>query len=50
MADGPQPAVDVRAGKALGVGSELVAPGLTMIGAEAGCRYRDRVPRYLNNL
>src|ERR687895_620171 len=47
---GPQPAVDVRAGKALGLGSEMVAPGLNMIGAEAGCRYVDRVPAYLNNL
>jgi len=47
---GAQPAVDVRAGKALGLGSEMVAPGLNMIGAEAGCRYLDRVPAYLNNL
>jgi Abortive infection alpha len=47
---GPQAAVDVRAGKALGMGSEMVAPGLNMIGAEAGCRYLDRVPAYLNNL
>ena len=29
---------------------ELVAPGLSMIGAEAGCRYVERVPAYLNNL
>jgi Abortive infection alpha len=50
--EGPQPAVDVRTGGALGVGvgSELVAPGLNMIGAEAGCRRPDRVPAYLNNL
>jgi Abortive infection alpha len=47
---GAQAAVDVRAGKALGIGSEMVAPGLNMIGAEAGCRYLDRVPAYLNNL
>jgi hypothetical protein len=47
---GAQPAVDVRAGKTLGIGSEMVAPGLNMIGAEAGCRYLDRVPAYLNNL
>jgi Abortive infection alpha len=49
-AEGPQPAVDVRAHKALNVGSDLVAPGLSMIGAEAGTRYLDRVPAYLNNL
>jgi hypothetical protein len=42
--------VDVRAAKTLGLGSEMVAPGLNMIGAEAGCRYLDRVPAYLNNL
>jgi Abortive infection alpha len=48
--DGPQPAVDVRAHKALNVGSDLVAPGLSMIGAEAGARYLDRIPAYLNNL
>jgi hypothetical protein len=45
---GPQPAVDVRHG--LPLVSELVAPGLNMIGAEAGCRYPDRVPAYLDNL
>ena len=48
--DGPQPAVDVRAHKALNVGSDLVAPGLSMIGPEAGARYLQRVPAYLNNL
>jgi hypothetical protein len=47
-AKGPQAAVDVRAG--LPLASQLVAPGLSMIGAEAGCRYPDRVHRYLNNL
>jgi hypothetical protein len=30
--------------------SQLVAPGISMIGAEAGCRFMDRVPAYLNNL
>ena len=49
-AEGPQPAVDVRAHKALNVGSDLVAPGLSMIGAQAGARYLERVPAYLNNL
>ncbi|MGH3451476.1 MAG: Abi-alpha family protein [Haloechinothrix sp.] len=48
---GPQPAVDVRTGGPLGmVKSELIAPGLNMIGARAGCRYVERVPSYLNNL
>ncbi|TMK73058.1 MAG: DUF4393 domain-containing protein [Actinobacteria bacterium] len=45
---GPQPAIDVRRG--LPLVSELVAPGLNMIGAEAGCRHPDRVPPYLDNL
>ncbi len=45
---GPQPAIDVRRG--LPLVSELVAPGLNMIGAEAGCRRPDRVPAYLDNL
>jgi hypothetical protein len=45
---GPQPSVDVRAG--LPLVSGLVAPGRSMIGAEAGCRYPDRVHAYLNNL
>lgn len=48
---GPQPSVDVRTGGPVGmVSSQLVAPGLTMIGARAGCRYLDQVPSYLNNL
>lgn len=47
---GPQPAVDVRTGRPLRIGSELVAAGLTVVGAEAGCRYGERVPAYLNNL
>ena len=50
---GAQPAVDVRSGGPLGVGfvaTEMVAPGLSMIGAEAGCRHLERVPAYLNNL
>jgi hypothetical protein len=45
---GPQPAIDIRHG--LPLVSELVAPGLNMIGAEAGCRHPDRVPAYLDNL
>jgi hypothetical protein len=45
---GPQPSIDVRRG--LPLVSELVAPGLNMIGAEAGCRYPDRVHAYLDNL
>ena len=51
LLSGPQPSVDVRTGGPIGlVSSQLIAPGLTMIGARAGCRYVDRVPQYLNNL
>jgi hypothetical protein len=48
--EGSQPSVDVRAANLIGVGSELVTGGLTMIGAQAGCQHRMRVPAYLNNL
>lgn len=51
VTSGPQPSVDVRTGGPVGkLNSQLLAPGLTMIGARAGCRYLDRVPAYLNNL
>ena len=48
---GPQPSVDVRSGLLpLNATSELVAAGLNMIGAEAGCRHQEDTPAYLNNL
>jgi hypothetical protein len=51
LLEGPQPSVDVRTGGPIGiVRSRLIAPGLSMIGARAGCRYVERVPSYLNNL
>jgi hypothetical protein len=51
LTGGPQPSVDVRTGGPIGmVNSQLIAPGLTMIGARAGCRHLDHVPAYLNNL
>jgi hypothetical protein len=46
--EGPQPAVDVRAG--LPFASALVAGGCTMVAEEAGCRHRERTHAYLNNL
>lgn len=48
--EGPQPAIDVRASNLIGVGSQLVAPRLNMMGTEAGVRHPERVPAYLNNL
>jgi hypothetical protein len=48
---GPQPSVDVRTGGPVGlISSALVAPGMSMIGARAGCRHLEEVPAYLNNL
>ncbi|TIC83632.1 DUF4393 domain-containing protein [Nocardioides sp. GY 10113] len=48
---GPQPSVDVRTGGPIGlVNSQLLAPGLNMLGPRAGVRYLDHVPSYLNNL
>ncbi len=49
--EGPQPSVDVRSGLLpLNSTSELVAAGLNMIGAEAGCRHQEDTAAYLNNL
>ncbi|WP_435770257.1 Abi-alpha family protein [Nocardioides sp. SYSU DS0651] len=51
LRNGPQPSVDVRTGGPIGmVSSQLVAPGLNMVGARAGLRYLEQVPSYLNNL
>ena len=48
--EGPQPMVDIRAGNLIGLGSQLIAQSLNMLGARAGLRRRERVPAYLNNL
>lgn len=48
--DGPQPAIDVRTWRPLDLGSNVVAPGLSMIAQNAGCMRPDRVPAYLSNL
>lgn len=48
--NGPQPSVDVRTNRPLGIGSELVAGGLNMIGEHAGCRNVERINQYLTNL
>jgi hypothetical protein len=48
--NGPQPALDVRTNRPLGIGSELVAGGLNMIAEHAGCRHLDRIHPYLTNL
>ena len=48
--DGPQPSIDIRTSRPFGIGSELVADGLNMIGEHAGCRNVDRIHPYLTNL
>lgn len=51
LRNGPQPSVDVRTGGITGMmSSQLIAPGLQMIGPRAGVRYLENVPSYLNNL
>lgn len=49
-AEGPQAAVDVRTWRPLGIGSRVVAPGLTMIGKHGGCMRPERTTAYLANL
>jgi len=49
--EGPQPSVDVRTSGPLALArSELVAPGLNMIGLGAGVKHPERIKSYLNNL
>ncbi len=48
--EGPQPTVDVRTTRPLGIGSELIEAGLSMIGRQAGVRNMERTNAYLNNL
>lgn len=48
--EGPQPSIDVRTARPLGIGSELVASGLNMIGEHAGCRNVENISQYLTNL
>ncbi|HEU5265760.1 MAG TPA: Abi-alpha family protein, partial [Jatrophihabitans sp.] len=48
--DGPQPSVDVRTRRPFGIGSVLVAQGLTMVAEHAGCRDLERTSVYLTNL
>lgn len=48
--NGPQPAVDVRTNRPLGIGSELVQGDLTSVPEQAGVRYPDRSRAYLINL
>ncbi|NNH70083.1 DUF4393 domain-containing protein [Nocardia uniformis] len=48
--NGPQPSVDVRTNRPLGIGSELVSGDLTSVPEQSGVRYPDRSRLYLINL
>ena len=48
--EGPQPSIDVRTWRPFGIGSELVAGGLSMIGLRSGVRDLGRTNAYQNNL
>ncbi|MEU7631458.1 Abi-alpha family protein [Nocardia sp. NPDC049220] len=48
--NGPQPSVDVRTNRPLGIGSELVQGDLSSVPEQAGVRYPDRARAYLVNL
>lgn len=48
--EGPQPSLDIRTFRPLGIGSELVAAGMNMIGEHAGLRNLERIDQYLTNL
>lgn len=48
--DGPQPSIDVRTGRPLGIGSQLIAGGMNMIAEHSGCRNPERIHPYLTNL
>jgi hypothetical protein len=48
--EGPQPALDIRTYRPLGIGSELVAAGMSMVAEHAGLRNLERIDQYLTNL
>ncbi len=48
--EGPQPSIDIRTNRPLGIGSELVAAGMNMIAEHAGLRNIERIDQYLTNL
>jgi hypothetical protein len=48
--EGAQPTLDIRTNRPFGVGSTLVASGLSMVAELAGCRYVERIDQYVDNL
>ncbi|MEU8896377.1 Abi-alpha family protein [Nocardia sp. NPDC048505] len=48
--DGPQPAIDIRAGRPRALGAERRVSGLNLIGEHAGLRFPNRTSQYLPNL
>lgn len=48
--EGPQPSIDIRTWRPLGIGSVLIAGGMSMVAEHAGLRNIDRIDPYLTNL
>ncbi|MEV5651346.1 Abi-alpha family protein [Nocardia sp. NPDC052254] len=48
--DGPQPALDIRTGRASSAGAQRFEAGMSLIGEVAALRYPDRAVTYLTNL
>ncbi|HEY5857448.1 MAG TPA: DUF4393 domain-containing protein [Aldersonia sp.] len=48
--NGPQPSVDVRTNRPLGIGSELIAADLSSVPEQSGVRHPDRTGSYIVNL
>ncbi|WP_433199175.1 Abi-alpha family protein [Nocardia sp. CA-107356] len=48
--DGPQPSIDIRAGRPRSLGVERIVSGLNLIGEHAGLRFPNRIQQYLPNL
>ena len=48
--DGPQPALDIRTGRALSGGTQRFEVGMSLIGEAAALRYTERAVTYLTNL
>ncbi|MEO9140593.1 MAG: DUF4393 domain-containing protein [Jatrophihabitans sp.] len=48
--EGPQPSIDIRTHRPLGIGSVLVAAGMNMVAEHAGLQNLERIDLYLTNL
>lgn len=48
--EGPQPSLDIRTNRPFGIGSELVAAGMSMVAEHAGLQDLERIDLYITNL